>query len=220
MPPSPAAAGTGLSWPHCASPQLSLRAQPGPVSLWPVTPPKGARGAGRTLAAGSGCQGSWALAASTWAPPALASPGAPAPPPSPRLGPPWWRGHLVLRSQALGFTWGWAVRVERQHPRRPPHPGRSAALPWQVSLPSACRQPVVGMCPLTFQPQTGPTPPHRVLPEPLPPAPLALSVCQSPFSASHQLDGRMPAAQRAFLQPRCSLWVLVDLLLHGVCLLP
>lgn len=219
MPPSPAAAGTGLGWPHCASPQVSLRARPGPVSLWPSPLPREPGGpvAGSLPGAAASARGPW-------------------PPPPGRLRP-WHRlglllphpalasaplgggGHLVLRSQALGFTWGWAARVERQHPRRPPHPGRSAALPWQVSLPSACRQPVVGMCPLTFQPQTGPTPPHRVLPEPLPPAPLALSVCQSPFSASHQLDGRMLAAQRAFLQPRCSLWVLVDLLLHGVCLL-
>lgn len=208
-PPTPAAAGTGLSWPHCPSPQVFLRAWPGPVSLWPITPPKGARGAGRTLAAGSGCQGSWALAASTWAPPALASPGAPAPPPSPRLGPPWWRGASGPLLAGSGLHLGVGRAGGEAAPAAAPPTGRSAALPWQVSLPSACRQPVVGMCPLTFQ-----------LPEPLPPAPLALSVCQSPSSASRQLDERMPAAQRAFLQPHCSLWVLVDLPLHGGCLLP
>lgn len=96
-----------------------------------------------------------------------------------------------------------------------------ATLPWQVSLPGAHGQPSVGACLLTFQPDGAcPAPPHRLLPGSLPPAPSALSVCQSLSSAIGQLDGRMPAAQRAFLQPRSSLWALVDSPLHGGCLLP
>lgn len=134
VPPSPAAAGTGLSWPHCASPQVSLRARPGPVSLWPVTPPKGARGAGRTLAVGSGCQGSWALAASARAPPALASPGAPAPPPSPRLGPPWWRGASGAPLSGSGLHLGVGSAGGEAAPTAAPPP-------WQVSGPPLAGQP-------------------------------------------------------------------------------
>ena len=60
-----------------------------------------------------------------------------------------------------------------------------ATLPWQVSLPGAYGQPSVGACLLTFQPDGAcPAPSHQLLPGPLPPAPLVLSICQSPFSTA------------------------------------
>ena len=81
-------------------------------------------------------------------------------------------GHPVLPSRALGFTWGRGRVGGGAAPM--------ATLPWQVSLPGAYGQPSVGACLLTFQPDGAcPAPSHQLLPGPLPPAPLALSICQS-----------------------------------------
>lgn len=154
-------------------------------------PSQGARGAGRTLRCRERLPGSSALAASARAPPALASPGAPAPPPSPASWPPWWRGHLVLRSQALGFAGVGSARWRGSTHGGPP--------PWQVSGPLAGQPPQRlqaaggGHVPhLTLNPD-GAHPAHRGAPRAPASCSLALSVCPESI-LSHQLDGRMPPA--------------------------
>lgn len=147
-PPAPAAVGTGLRWPHCPCPQLSLArsARPclsvaSPLPRRPAGP--GARSRPRAAA---GTHGHWLPPPGRLWP--WHRPGPlflhPALVPAPLSG----RGHPVLPSRALGFAWGWGRAGGEAAP--------AAALPWQGSLPGARGQPSMGKCPLTFQSWSSP----------------------------------------------------------------
>lgn len=170
VPPSPAAAGTGLHAGHCASPQLSA-CSGGPVSLWPVTPPKepvgpvarslrerlpGLMGPGRLHLGASDPGIAWGSCSPTQPssrPPLVAG----------ASGPPLSR---LWASAGVG-----SAEWRRQHPAAPTRGVRRP--PWQVQPPQRLQAAGGGHVPTDISAPDGAHPAHRVLPEPLPPAPLA-----------------------------------------------